>query len=196
MPTIITSNTVNTLNSLTTLKQQFAIQLKDNSSIYDYLTIYENAQLVMYPENFEYIKNKYQYKTDYIVSCAFDFFNDYTEIDFDDPNTLQNLDFEKLSDTVYEYADSQCDIYFYKAYRTAALFAEYIDEVMENYGFAVIMPKNQSCPFYHLIVAGQNEFYSQFARFVLEELQTFVEELEIETHETEENHKTLCHEAV
>ena len=188
--------TPNTINSVTTLKQQFTIQLKDNSSIYDYLTIYEHTQLVMYPENFEYIKNKYQYKTDYIVSCAFDYLNDYTEIDFDDIKTLQNLDFDQLDDTGYEYADSQCDIYFYKAYRTAALFAEYIDEVMENYGFEGIMPKDQSCPFYHLIVAGQNEFYSEFARFVLEELQTFIEELENENLETPENDKTLCHEAV
>ena len=137
--------------------------------------------------------HKYQYKTEYIVSCAFDYLNDYTEIDFDDIKTLQNLDFEKLSDTVYEYADSQCDIYFYKAYRTAALFAEWSDEAISNIGFEGIMPKNQSNPLYYLIVAGQNEFYSEFARFVLKELQTFVEELEIENLE---NNKTLCHEAV
>ena len=188
--------TPNTINSVTTLKQQFTIQLKDKSSIYDYLTIYEHAELVMYPENFEYIKNKYQYKTDYVIEYAFDFFNDYTEIDFENPKTLQNLDFEKLSDTVCKYADSQCDVWFNKAYKTAALFAEWSDEAISNIGFEGIMPKNQSNPLYYLIVEGQNEFYSQFARFVLEELQTFVGGLKIENLETQENDKTLCHEAV
>ena len=95
------ATTSNTLNSLTTLKQQFTSQLKNNRSIYDYLEIYEHAELTTAEESFVYIKEKYQYKTDYIVSCAFDYLNDYTEIDFDDIKTLQNLDFEKLSDTVY-----------------------------------------------------------------------------------------------
>lgn len=154
-------------------KQQFTDQLKNNQSIYDFILIYEHAKIVQDPSNFEYINSKYLTKTDYTIDCAFDYLNNYTDINFDHPELFQSLDFDKLNNSICEFADSSCDIYFYKAYKTASLFEEYTGIAIDNYGLDSILKKDEQNPLYHLIVIGQYEFYSQFASFILEEFQIF-----------------------
>jgi hypothetical protein len=161
-------------NSITTnLKSQFTTYLSDNFN-YDYLKVQEHAELSFKNAPINDKPNSLinsVSRIDYVIDRVFDLINDYTEIDFDDPSSLVDLDFESILDKDYEYGDGAADIYFYSLYQSCNLFSDVIEDAIQSY---------DKMELWKLIQIAQSNFYNNFYRWSIETLQSFVEEIQDE----------------
>lgn len=152
------------------LKNQFITYLQTNFN-YDFIKVQEHAELTFRNDSKEYLA-KFKLRSDYVIDRVFDLINDYSEIDFDDISSLVDLDFESILDMDYEYADGATDIYFYSLYQSCNLFSDEIEDTIQE---------TDKLELWKIIQMAQSSFYSSFYRWSIESLQSFLEEVKIDS---------------
>lgn len=82
---------------------------------------------------------------------------------------MDELQLNNLDDALHEWADNNVDIYNYHLYRKAAIFSEYIEDALAEFGY------DEKKGLVGILSMGQYFFYESLGREILQQLENYLD---------------------